>query len=148
MEDQQQFRFGIGKPDDILTIVQAAVDKKEKEKDVHWTIKVFGGALVSVVAVVVIGTFQTAFQSIGECQKSLQTVVTKDEFNLRTKSLWDSVRDFNAQKTEIAAIKERVRLLEQQNRDLQIDLQKLRDRIPNPAPVQQPPAQKCVRTEP
>jgi cell division protein FtsB len=131
MENPQQ---RLGKPEDIIAFVQSAVDQKEKERDVHWTVKVFGGALLSVTAIVVIGAFQSAFQSINECQKSLQqqssTVLSKDEYNIRTKAVWDSLKDCGAQKTEIAALKERVKLLEQQVRDLNMDLQKLRDRIP------------------
>lgn len=144
MENNQQTqRFGVGSAEDILTVVQTAIDKKEQERDVHWSVKVFGGALLSVVAVVVIGAFQSAFQGINDCQKSIQqqtsAVVPKDEFNTRFKTMWDSVkeatRDNEVQKTEIASLKERVKLLEQEVRDLRSDLQKLRDRIPTPAPA-------------
>ncbi len=132
---------------DLITIVQAAVDQKDKEKDVHWSIKVFGGALLSVIAVLLIGAFQSAFSGISDCQRSIQqqssVLFTKDEYNLRTKPLWDAVKDNSAQKIEIAALRERVKLLEQQVRDLNVDLQKLRDRL-SPAPVPPQPAPKSA----
>jgi Tfp pilus assembly protein PilN len=123
-------RLGMGKPDDLLAIVQAAVDKKDKEHDVHWSVKVFGGTLVSVVAIVFIGLFQGIYQNISECRNQTSLMLQKSEYEMRVKPMWENIRELNKDKNELTALKERVRLLEQQNRDLIFELQKVRDRLP------------------
>ena len=129
MDNQQKPRS-----EEMVAIIQAAVEKQEKERDVHWTVKIFGGALVSVCAIVVIGAFQSAFQGINDCQKTIQqqstTILSKDEYNGRIKSVWEAIKDCNAQKSDVAALKERVKILEQQLHDLNSDFQKTKEKSP------------------
>lgn len=107
--------------EDLTLLIQAALENREGERDAHWTIKVFGGAFLSVVAIILIGAFQSTNQSIRDCDNSVKTLATtttcKEEFNSRTQAMWMQIKDLSADKAEIAALKERVKILEQQVRE-------------------------------
>ena len=101
---------------ELLTLVQAISDQKSKETEVHWTVKVFGGVIISVSAIVLIGAFQSVFQSIAECNRTIhqQSLLMQPKENM--KPLWENIKDMKAE----------IKTLERQNRDLQHEVQRLK----------------------
>jgi peptidoglycan hydrolase CwlO-like protein len=103
-------------PIDVVSLIQTVIDNQQKDKDVHWTVKIFGSVVVSVAAIVIIGAFQTAFQSISDCNKSIQQQSSLMQTKESTKPIWENLKEIRAE----------LKALEQQNRDLQNEIQRLK----------------------
>jgi len=112
-------RIGNMKGEELLTLINAVVEAKEKGRDTHWTVKVFGSAILSIVALVVLGAFQSAFQGIKDCNDGMRNqigkFVSKEDYNNRVQSIWGGIKECQQDRAELAAAKERLKTLETQN---------------------------------
>ena len=129
-----------------------AAPEKEKEEKVSVFWRVFGGTILSIVALAVVTLYNQMSASIGEVRNELgylnkdlrkdmarlseghADLVKKDEFGTRMRSVWDSLKELRSDNTVVTALKERTGVLEQQIRtadeerkELVRELQKLRE---------------------
>ena len=87
--------------------------KKDEEKiSVFW--RVFGGTILSIVALVSITLYNNLTGSIGDLRQELSrerearaALVKKDDVDARIKSQWDRIRLIEGYKVEVEGIKER-----------------------------------------
>lgn len=111
---------------------QAAPEKGEKEEKVSAFWRIFGGTVLSIMALVVITLFNQMNSSIGELRAELgylnkdlrkdltrlgeghADLVKKDEFSTRMRSVWDSIKELRSDNTIVTSLKERTAALEQQ----------------------------------
>lgn len=121
----------------------AAPEKGEKEEKVSAFWRIFGGTVLSIMALVVVTLFNQMNSSIGEVRAELSylnkdlhkdmtrlgeghaDLVKKDEFSTRTRSIWDSIRELRADSTAITSLKERTTSLEQQLKTAEEDRKEL-----------------------
>jgi len=88
-------------------------DKKSEEQlSVFW--RVFGGTILSIVALVSITLYNGIASSLSELRSELNheraaraELVKKDEFNTRSTSLYERLRSFDGQKAEFEVFKDR-----------------------------------------
>lgn len=122
-------------------VAEPPAPKSEDRLTLFW--RLFGGALVSVGALVAV----TAYQQLNSSLTELRTAIThlnethadmvkKDEFNTRMTTLWNGVKESNASAASVTALRERAQLLEQQlktaedeRKELVRELQQLRERL-------------------
>jgi DNA repair exonuclease SbcCD ATPase subunit len=91
----------------------AAKPEKEEEKvSIFW--RVFGGTILSIVALVVITLYNNLTGSVADLRAELSRerdavsgLVKKEDFDSRSKSLYDRVRGVEGLKVDLEAIKER-----------------------------------------
>ncbi|HEV3263282.1 MAG TPA: hypothetical protein VG013_40985 [Gemmataceae bacterium] len=92
--------------------------KGEERIGVFW--RVFGGTLLSIVALVCITVYQQFTSVLNELRndvnrlnESRADLVKKEEFNSRMTSVWAGMKDFQGATTAFTAAKERLTFLEQ-----------------------------------
>jgi septal ring factor EnvC (AmiA/AmiB activator) len=115
--------------------------KGEERVSLFW--RVFGGTLLSIAALVVITVYQQFSSSLHELRSDVIHVnearadlVTKEDFNNRLTSVWNSMKDVQTATATVATLRERTALLEQQlkeaeneRKELTREVQQLRDRV-------------------
>ncbi|MCE9563838.1 MAG: hypothetical protein K8U57_17485 [Planctomycetes bacterium] len=115
-QDQDQDII-VGMSEAARTASQSADQKATKSDDekisVFW--RVFGGTLLSMVALGTITLYNSISSSIAELRSDLNherearaELVKKDEFNTRTSSQYERIRSFEGLKAEFEGFKERV----------------------------------------
>jgi DNA repair exonuclease SbcCD ATPase subunit len=115
--------------------------KDEERISIFW--RVFGGTLLSIAALVIITLCQYFNNSLNEVRRDLGQLgtdlrkdlghltetkgdlVTKDEFASRLKSVWDNLREIQADHNILTALKERANLLEQRLKNSEDDRKEL-----------------------
>jgi len=100
-------------------LLAAAPPKGEERIGVFW--RVFGGTLLSIVALVIVTAWQQFSSTLNELRAGLSRVsesqadlVKKDEFNTRLTSLWNTSKELQVANAVNAGTKDRVAALEQQ----------------------------------
>lgn len=93
-------------------------DKPSKKSDdeklsIFW--RVFGGAILSVCALITLTLFNNLYSNITELRNELNRerearaeLIRKDEFNTRTSSLYDRIRSNEGLKAELEGLRERI----------------------------------------
>jgi DNA repair exonuclease SbcCD ATPase subunit len=114
--------------------------------------RVFGGTLLSIAALVAVTVYQQLTNGLNDLrgeQGHLNTdlrkdlsrlseaqadLVKKDDYNSRLRSVWDGIKDLQADKSTVTALKERLAVLrqlfqtaEEERKDLIHQLQQLRE---------------------
>lgn len=90
------------------------VEKNDEEKmSLFW--RVFGGTILSIIALIAITLFNNMYGTISELRNELNRerearaeLVKKDEFNTRNTTLYDRIRTFEGLKVELEGLRERV----------------------------------------
>src|SRR5262249_50369147 len=161
-ENRSQQRSPQGTPEGTIWVSETlrngatagagAAPEKEKEEKVSVFWRVFGGTILSLVALAVVTLYNQTSSSIhdvrtelGYLNKDLRKdmtrlseghadLVKKDEFSTRMRSVWDNMKELRSDNTVVTALKERTAALEQQIRaadedrkELVRELQKLRE---------------------
>jgi len=97
----------------------ASPPKGEERIGVFW--RVFGGTLLSIVALVCVTVYQQFTSVLNELRsdvnrlnESRADLLKKDEFNSRMTSVWAGMKDLQAGGAAVTAARERLGLLEQQ----------------------------------
>jgi hypothetical protein len=106
--------------------------------------QVFGGTIVSVVALIVITAFSQLSSTATDLRRDLNQVqaelVRKDELNMRLNAVWQSVKDLQVTTASRVSLEESTRVLNQdlgariktdddQRKDLQRQLEELSRRV-------------------
>lgn len=93
--------------------------KGEDRISVFW--RVFGGTLLSIGALVCITLFQQLTNGMSELRTNMNRLnegrgdlVKLDDFNTRTASIWNSIKELQTANAVVSGLKERSALLEQQ----------------------------------
>ncbi len=101
--------------------------KAEDRINVFW--RLFGGTMLSIVALVCITAYQQLSSTLSELrsnqtrlQEGRADLVRNDEFNNRLATVWTSIKELQASGAAMSALKERSALLEQQLRSAQEQL--------------------------
>jgi hypothetical protein len=114
--------------------------KAEERVSLFW--RLFGGTLLSIVALLCITAYQQFMNNLSDLRKDLNALtqsradlVKQDDFNSRTTALWTSMKELQTAQSAMTALKERSTLLEQriksgeEERKEQVrELQALRER--------------------
>jgi hypothetical protein len=115
--------------------------KSEEPFSPFW--RIFGATILSIAALVAITVCQYFNNSLAGLRKDLNRLaessadlLKKDEYNLRMKSVWDVIKDDQAEKAKVSALVERCAFLQQRQKELQdelkksmLELQRLRERL-------------------
>jgi hypothetical protein len=115
--------------------------KSEEKLPLFW--RVFGGTMLSIAALICITVYQQFNNSLIDLRKEINAqhearadLVKKDELNSRMTPLWSSLKETQAANGEIAALKERCTMLQDQLKAMDTDrkqltgeIQQLRDRL-------------------
>jgi hypothetical protein len=115
--------------------------KSEDRLSLFW--RLFGGAVVSVVALIGVTAYQQLNANITELRGLINHInetnadlVRKDEFNSRTTTLWNGIKESITSAASVPALKERSQILEQQlktadeeRKELTRQIQSLRERL-------------------
>jgi hypothetical protein len=105
--------------------------------------RIFGGTLLSIVALVVITVYQQFTSSLTELRTNLNHVIENraelvraDDFNNRVASMWTTIKQLQDANATVTALKERSSLQEQcmkegiqERKDLLNEIQVLRERV-------------------
>lgn len=93
-----------------------AEPKKKDEEHISVFWRVFGGTILSIVALVTITLFNNMSSSISELRAEVSRerearaeLVKKDEFNTRNTAMYERIRGVDAVKAEMEGLKEKVR---------------------------------------
>jgi hypothetical protein len=85
--------------------------------------RIFGGTLLSIVALVVITAYQQFTSTLNELRNNLDRLnegradlVKAEDFNARLATVWSNMKELQAGLKDVSALKERSALLEQQAR--------------------------------
>ena len=119
----------------------APAPKGDEKISVFW--RVFGGTILSIVALVVVTVYQQFSGALGELRSDMvranearAELLKKDEFNSRMTSVWNSMKEVQNGQAAVTALRERAALLEQQlktaedeRKELTRQLQQLRERV-------------------
>jgi chromosome segregation ATPase len=86
--------------------------------------RVFGGTVLSILALAVVTVYQQFSSSLADVRASINhltekdsDLVKKDEFNNRMTSVWTSMKELQANKETVSSLKEHLLLLEQHVKD-------------------------------
>jgi hypothetical protein len=106
----------------------------EDKLSLFW--RVFGGTILSIVALVGITIYNNLSTSISELRSELSRVnearaelVKKEEFNARTQNVWDRVQSLQDLKVMVTAREAQLKVADDERRDLAKQLQDLRERL-------------------
>jgi hypothetical protein len=116
-------------------------DKAEEKISVFW--RVFGGTILSITALSVISAYQSLAGGIhevrtdvGHLREGNAEFIKKDEFNTRTTSIWNAIKDAQAVTPSVTVLTNKTATLEAQlaaveheRRDLCRELLQLRERL-------------------
>jgi hypothetical protein len=102
-------------------------DKEEQKVSLFW--RLFGGTLLSIVALLVVTAYQQVSGAIADLRATIGRVqevsadfVKKDDVNNRTTGLWNAVREVSGQvpemKTRTAELEARLQAAEQEKKEL------------------------------
>lgn len=103
------------------TAVEAPAHQHKGEENVSWFWRIFGGTILSIVALVLVtaytqltGTLSDLRHDLGQLQEARADLVKKDELNNRVSSLWNAVKELQTTHHGLATLNERAKILDQQ----------------------------------
>ena len=95
---------------------KAAPDKGEERISLFW--RVFGGTLLSIVALAVVTLYQQLAGGLGDVRHEIESRAKKDEFNDHRTKIWERLREMEIKEGQVnEAIRARCIRLEQQLKD-------------------------------
>jgi chromosome segregation ATPase len=96
-------------------------EEKSSEEKISLFWRVFGGTILSICALVVINAYQSQANNIhdlrndvGRLREAGGEYIKKDEFNTRTTTLWNSIRELQAVSASVTVLGSRLTAAEQQ----------------------------------
>ncbi len=93
-------------------------DKPKGEEGISMFWRVFGGTILSIVALVFITAYTQMTGTMSDLRKELNQVqgdlLKKDEFNNRLTTMWSSIKDLQTANNTLVALNERFKLIDQQ----------------------------------
>jgi hypothetical protein len=122
-----------------LTAAPSATAAKPEERiSIFW--RVFGGTLLSISALVVMTVYQQFSGSINELRNNMDRLhethadmLKKEEFNARSTTIWNAITQVKdevpAQKTRVTQLEVLVQSLQQERKELSIQVQALREKM-------------------
>lgn len=91
----------------------------EERISLFW--RIFGGTMLSICALVMINAYQSLANSIhevrgdlGRLRESAGDWIRKDDFNTRTTTLWNALRDLQIMQSSVSVLTNKLNALEQQ----------------------------------
>jgi septal ring factor EnvC (AmiA/AmiB activator) len=113
-------------------------DRDDQKISIFW--RVFGGTLLSIVALLVVTAYQQVSGAIADLRGSISRIqegqaefVKKDDVNNRTTGLWTALREVNGQvpemKTRTSQLEARLQAAEQDRKDLAEKVSRLTERL-------------------
>jgi hypothetical protein len=116
-------------------------DRAEEKVSVFW--RVFGGTILSITALSVISAYQSLANGIHEVRSDVgkiredgANIVKKDEFNTRTTSIWNAIRDAQAVAPSVTVLSNKATTLEShlaaaeaERREMVREILQLRERL-------------------
>jgi hypothetical protein len=116
-------------------------EKAEEKISVFW--RVFGGTILSITALSVISAYQSLANGIHEVRTDLGRIrdgngefVKQSEFNTRTTSIWNGIRDAQAVAPSVTVLGNKAAMLEthlaaaeSERREMLHEMQHLRERL-------------------
>src|SRR5262245_28409618 len=120
-----------------------SAEKPEKEERISVFWRIFGGTILSIVALVVVTLYNQLTASVSELRNELgylnkdlrkdlnrlgethADLVKKDEFSTRMRSVWDNIKEVRNDNTVVTSLKERTAALEQQLKAAEDDRKEL-----------------------
>lgn len=140
-----------------LSAASQSVEAQSQKEDVPTVWKIFGGAIVSIIFMLIVTIFGYIINNVNSIQTNINNLnadmVKKSEFNERVTNIWGTLRDVNSLKdrmnlveqrnTNIDSLRERttsvdarvtsleaqVKTLQEENRSQAKDIQALRERV-------------------
>jgi hypothetical protein len=120
---------------------QPAPAKPEEKLPLFW--RLFGGTVLSIAALVCLTVYQQFNSTLYDLRKEINAqhearadLVKKDELNNRLTPMWNGFKELQAASGEVAALKERAAILQDQlkasendRKQLTTEVQQLRDRL-------------------
>lgn len=113
------------------TLRSAAVNREviapsgKGEENVSWFWKIFGGTILSIVALVIVTAYTQVSSSLTDLRRDLNQMqevradfLKKDEFSSRLTTLWNVIKELQNAQNALATLNERAKLL-----DVQLDKQ-------------------------
>jgi hypothetical protein len=103
-------------PKDEQLPAKAAAERGEERVSLFW--RIFGGTILSIVALAVVTLYQQLAGGLTDVRHELESRAKKDEFNDHRNKIWERLRDMEIKEEQAdEAIRERCVRLEQQLRD-------------------------------
>jgi hypothetical protein len=114
------------------------VAKPEEKISLFW--RVFGGTLLSIAALVVMTVYQQFSGSLNELRNNMDhlhethaDMLKKEEFNARSTTIWNALtqvkEEVPAQKTRVTQLEVLVQSLQQERKELSLQVQALREKM-------------------
>lgn len=99
----------------------AAATPTKGEENVSWFWRIFGGTILSIVALVVMTAYTQMTSSLtdlrrdfSQLQEARGDLLKKDEFNGRLTALWNAFKELQTAQQSLATLNERTKLLDTQ----------------------------------
>jgi signal transduction histidine kinase len=103
------------------TAARPPKEEKGGEEKISLFWRVFGGTILSICALVVINAYQSQVNNIHELRLDIGRMreaggefIKKDEFNTRTTTMWNSIRDLQAVNATVTVLTNKLTAAEQQ----------------------------------
>lgn len=101
-------------------VVKSSRDERPEERvSLFW--RLFGGTMLSICALVMINAYQSLANNIHEVRGDLGRLrdtagdlIRKDDFNTRTNTLWNALRDLQNMQSSVSVLTNKLAALEQQ----------------------------------
>lgn len=97
----------------------AREERPEERVSLFW--RLFGGTMLSICALVMINAYQSLANNIHEVRGDLGRLrdtagdlIRKDDFNTRTTTLWNALRDLQSMQSSVSVLTNKMTVLEQQ----------------------------------
>lgn len=91
----------------------------KSEENISWFWKIFGGTILSIVALVIMTAYTQMTSSLAELRRDLGQVqearadlVKKDELNSRVTTLWSAFKEMQKSLNDLTALNERFKVLD------------------------------------
>jgi hypothetical protein len=116
----------------------ALAAKPEEKISIFW--RVFGGTLLSIAALAVMTVYQQFSSSLNELRNNMNhlhethvDMVKKEDLNARSTSIWTALNQVKdevpTQKTHVAQLEVMVQSLQQERKELSLQVQMLREKL-------------------
>jgi hypothetical protein len=112
--------------------------RPEEKISIFW--RVFGGTLLSIAALAVMTVYQQFSGSLNELRNNMDhlhethvDMVKKEDFNARSTTIWNALSQVKdevpAQKTRVTQLEVLVQSLQQERKELSLQVQALREKV-------------------
>jgi hypothetical protein len=114
----------------VVAPAVAPAPPKFEDHHVPWWIKIFGSAIVVIIASVLIGIVQNLYSNVHDLGiKVNERCITKEEYNTTKTSQWNLIRECQDKTGKLVAVEERLKLSEERLKKVEIDNANLRESV-------------------